>query len=93
LKDFSEYIQSNASFYIWPYRNRVINGDEQTGSLHAKFILQDNSKLFVSSANLTQSAMDRNIELGVIIEAPEVIEKLQSQLDSLIIENEITKLN
>ena len=92
LKDFNEYIQSNASFYIWPYRNRMINGDEQTGSLHAKFILQDNSKLFISSANLTQAAMDRNIELGVIIEAQDVIGKLQNQIDSLIKENVITRL-
>lgn len=83
---------NNAKIYIWPYKNRILEGDNQTGSLHAKFILQDKDKLFISSANLTQSALDRNIELGVIIGGHDVVEKFQDHLANLISENVIIRL-
>ncbi len=88
---FSDAFKSKASFYIWPYKNRVIPGDDQTGSLHAKFILQDDKRLFITSANLTQYAMDRNIELGIIIEDQAIISKFQDHLDALISSNVITR--
>lgn len=92
MGDFSEDFKSKVSFYIWPHKNRLIPGGDQTGSLHAKFILQDNQRLFITSANLTQYAMDRNIELGVIIEDKYVIEKLQDQLNALISSNVIKRI-
>lgn len=36
-------------------------------SLHAKCIVVDGSELFISSANFTEAAQDRNIEAGVLI--------------------------
>ena len=92
LRTLSDDLKSKLNLYIWPYRNRVIEGDPNTGTLHAKFILQDQTRLFVSSANLTQSAMDRNIELGVIIEDTVVIQKMRDHLDTLIRENVITRV-
>jgi len=83
---------NKAKIYIWPYKNRILEGDNQTGSLHAKFILQDKDKLFISSANLTQSALDRNIELGVIIGGHDVVEKFHDHLANLISENIIIRL-
>jgi phosphatidylserine/phosphatidylglycerophosphate/cardiolipin synthase-like enzyme len=93
MEDFSSEFKKKANFYIWPYKNRKIEGDDQTGSLHAKFILQDDKRLFITSANLTQYAMDRNIELGVIIEDQLAIKKLCDHLDILISENVITKIS
>ena len=37
------------------------------GVLHAKAVVTDEESLFVTSANLTQAAMDRNIEVGVLL--------------------------
>ena len=37
------------------------------GVLHAKAVVADEETLFVTSANLTQAAMDRNIEVGVLL--------------------------
>ena len=34
--------------------------------LHAKAVVADEELLFVTSANLTEAAMDRNIEIGVL---------------------------
>ncbi len=92
LENINEDLKNKLHLYIWPYKKRIIDGDPQTGSLHAKFILQDKAKLFISSANLTQSAMDRNIELGVIIEDRNVIQKMSEHLSILISENLITRI-
>lgn len=37
-------------------------------SLHAKCVVVDGAKAFVSSANFTQRAQERNIEVGVLVE-------------------------
>lgn len=37
------------------------------GVLHAKVIVSDDEKLFVTSANLTEAAFDRNIEAGLLV--------------------------
>ena len=38
-------------------------------SLHAKCIVVDSSQVFVSSANFTEAAQERNIEVGLKIES------------------------
>jgi len=35
--------------------------------LHAKAIVVDDERLFVTSANLTEAALDRNIEAGLLV--------------------------
>jgi cardiolipin synthase len=37
------------------------------GVLHAKAVVADDEAVFITSANLTEAALDRNIELGVLI--------------------------
>lgn len=37
------------------------------GVLHAKALIADNEFVFVTSANLTEAALDRNIELGLLL--------------------------
>jgi phosphatidylserine/phosphatidylglycerophosphate/cardiolipin synthase-like enzyme len=89
---FPERLREKITFLIWPYKNRATGEDGITGSLHAKFIVQDCVRLFVSSANLTESAMDRNIELGVLIEDKKVIHRFDEQLKQLIRDDVIVKV-
>ena len=35
--------------------------------LHAKAVVVDDEVVFVTSANLTKAALDRNIEIGVLV--------------------------
>ena len=35
--------------------------------LHAKAVVADGESVFVTSANLTDAALDRNIELGILL--------------------------
>lgn len=48
---------------------RSVSDDQAIrSSLHAKCIVVDSSQVFVSSANFTEAAQERNIEVGLIIE-------------------------
>ena len=45
----------------------VDTGDGPGAVLHAKAVVHDNEHVFVSSANLTPKALDRNIEAGLLV--------------------------
>lgn len=49
-------------------RRSVAEDQAVRSSLHAKCIVVDSSKVFVSSANFTEAAQERNIEVGLMIE-------------------------
>lgn len=49
------------------YNPRSLELAEPPGVLHAKAVVADDEALFITSANLTESALDRNIELGLLI--------------------------
>ena len=48
------------------YDPRSLELDGPEGVLHAKAIIADDDSAFVTSANLTEAAFDRNIEVGVL---------------------------
>ena len=49
------------------YNPRSLEVGEPPGVLHAKAVVADDEALFITSANLTESALDRNIELGLFV--------------------------
>ena len=49
------------------YDPRSLDVDGPAGVLHAKAVVADSEAVFMTSANLTDAAFDRNIELGVLI--------------------------
>ena len=49
------------------YDPRSLDPSGPSGVLHAKAVVVDDEAVFVTSANLTEAALDRNIELGVLI--------------------------
>jgi phosphatidylserine/phosphatidylglycerophosphate/cardiolipin synthase-like enzyme len=49
------------------YDPRASDADGPSGVLHAKAVVTDDEVVFVTSASLTEAALDRNIELGVLI--------------------------
>lgn len=53
-------------------------------SMHAKCVVIDHRKLFISSANFTEAAHNRNLEVGVLIESPSVAKNLSRHFDALI---------
>jgi phosphatidylserine/phosphatidylglycerophosphate/cardiolipin synthase-like enzyme len=49
------------------YDPRSLELARTTGILHAKALVVDEEAVFVTSANLTEAALDRNIELGLLV--------------------------
>jgi phosphatidylserine/phosphatidylglycerophosphate/cardiolipin synthase-like enzyme len=49
------------------YDPRALDPGGPGGVLHAKAVVADDEAVFVTSANLTEAALDRNVELGVLI--------------------------
>jgi len=85
LHAFSESIFKLASFYTWPIENRPHSVDGKFGSLHAKIAVADQEKVFISSANLTDYAMDLNMEMGVLIEDTVIGTEISDLFNDLIV--------
>jgi phosphatidylserine/phosphatidylglycerophosphate/cardiolipin synthase-like enzyme len=49
------------------YDPRALDPDGPGGVLHAKAVVADDEIVFVTSANLTEAALARNIEVGLLV--------------------------
>jgi len=49
------------------YDPRALELPWPAGVLHAKAVVKDDEAVFITSANLTEAALDRNIELGLVV--------------------------
>jgi phosphatidylserine/phosphatidylglycerophosphate/cardiolipin synthase-like enzyme len=49
------------------YDPRALEPEGPAGVLHAKAVVADDEIVFLTSANLTEAALDRNIELGLLV--------------------------
>jgi cardiolipin synthase len=76
--------------YIWPRENRE---STQGGfaRVHAKCAVADKRQAFITSANLTSAALDKNIEMGIRIEGGSIPENIFRQLTSMISSKEIVR--
>lgn len=70
--------------YVWPLEQRKRNDRGQHGALHAKCVLVDSDRLFVSSANMTSFALALNIELGVLLNGGDAPRQMERNLTELI---------
>jgi len=66
------------------YDRRALKPGPPYCSMHAKCVVVDGVKAFVSSANFTQRGQERNIEVGVLIEDPSFASYLGGQWLGLI---------
>lgn len=71
-----------ADFYSWNPRDEEFLG----GKVHAKIAVADRKQCFVSSANLTGHAMERNIEAGLLVKGGAVPDQLSRHLEALVYE-------
>lgn len=52
--------------------------------LHAKCVVVDSAAAFVTSANFTEAAQERNIEAGVLVRSPAFSQALSAQFETLL---------
>jgi cardiolipin synthase len=69
-----------ARIYFWGMKADSFAG----GKVHAKVAVSDESICFISSANLTGHAMEKNMEVGVLIRGGSLPIKLQNHLEALV---------
>lgn len=66
------------------YDPRSLDQDGPGGVLHAKAVVADDESVFVTSANLTDAALDRNIEVGILVRDRALAASVTSQFEGLI---------
>lgn len=66
--------------YHWPVNRR----DPPDAKLHAKAVIVDGRDVLLTSANMTNAAYDKNIELGVLCRGGGVARQVQRHFDGLI---------
>jgi phosphatidylserine/phosphatidylglycerophosphate/cardiolipin synthase-like enzyme len=77
-------VAKHATLYTWPRELRPETGNGKRASLHAKCAVADGERLLVSSANLTEYAFTKNMELGLLVEGGDVPSRVQAHLEALI---------
>lgn len=66
------------------YDPRALETDSHSrASLHAKVVVVDRSKLFLTSANFTEAAQNRNIEMGLLSHAAYLAEQVAAYFEGL----------
>ncbi|MET7702313.1 DISARM system phospholipase D-like protein DrmC [Streptomyces sp. NPDC005485] len=71
-----ESTQASAAFAALPDEVHVWHRLDTSGVLHAKLIAADRHTALLGSANLTDRALTNNIELGVMLRDPHMVEPL-----------------
>lgn len=81
IKTFLQQVPS-ANIYAW--NPEMKSKDKWNGAVHAKCAVADGNLAFITSANLTMAAMERNMELGVLVRGGNLPGKLERHLESLV---------
>lgn len=92
IKAFPTALTSTAEIYYWPVEKRERNQAGRPGKLHAKVAIADATAL-ISSANLTDDAFNRNLEVGIMVTNPDFLMSTKSYLESLIAETTLTRFS
>jgi phosphatidylserine/phosphatidylglycerophosphate/cardiolipin synthase-like enzyme len=74
------------------YDPRSIELDGPSGVLHAKAVVTDDEAVFITSANLTEAALDRNIEMGLLVRDRALAASVLSHFRGLIDRNLLSLL-
>jgi phosphatidylserine/phosphatidylglycerophosphate/cardiolipin synthase-like enzyme len=53
-------------------------------TMHAKFVVVDEEVVFLTSANFTEAAQDRNVEAGLLVRRATLASRLERHVDGLI---------
>lgn len=83
VKAFAGLPKERFRVFYWPTELRERNSAGRPGKLHAKCAVVDGIAL-VGSANLTDDAFNRNMELGVLIHDSAVVESLFGHFQELV---------
>ncbi len=87
LEALGEELRDLSEVYLWPLERRPKDFAGRHGSLHAKFAVADEEALLVSSANLTEYALNLNMEMGLLVRGGDLPGRATGHLRRLMEEN------
>ncbi|SEF58220.1 PLD-like domain-containing protein [Thermomonospora echinospora] len=70
-------------FWYWPQERRPVTGRSRA-ALHAKLIAADEHTALLGSANLTDRALDGNLEIGVVLREPAAVRSIVRHFRALM---------
>lgn len=70
----------------------LASGTREVSSMHAKCVVVDGRKALVTSANFTEAAHDRNIELGLLVDSQRTACRIEEHFLSLIRNGHLKRL-
>ena len=74
------------------YDPRALSPDTlRRAALHAKCVVADTEHVFVSSANFTEAAQERNVEVGLLVHSTSVAERLTGFFEALCTSGQFLK--
>lgn len=77
-----------AKIYFWGDKAEEFSD----GKVHAKVAVADERVCFVSSANLTGHAMEKNMEAGILIDGGSIPSKLHRHLEALVTTKQLKRV-
>ena len=80
---FRDIPHERMQIYYWPLRERERNQAGRPGKLHMKCAIVDDAAL-IGSANLTDDAFNRNMELGMLVRDKSTVDSLSEHFTELI---------
>jgi cardiolipin synthase A/B len=83
IEAFGNIPAARTRLYYWPLAKRERNQAGRPGKLHMKCAIVDNAAL-IGSANLTDDAFNRNMELGMLVREKATVETLSEHFRELI---------
>ncbi len=83
LQTLGQAFAGNVEVFVWPLSKRSKDAIGRHGSLHAKCAVADRTIAFISIANLTDYALNLNMEVGVVVRGGILPEALAAQFDRL----------
>jgi cardiolipin synthase len=77
-------VATRASLLQWPAERRPRDDQGRAGLMHVKAAVADSRVAFLTSANLTEAALERNMELGVLIRGGGLPAAIDRLIDALV---------
>jgi phosphatidylserine/phosphatidylglycerophosphate/cardiolipin synthase-like enzyme len=84
LSQLGGVVTGQALILQWPTEQRPRDDQGHAGLMHMKVAVADSQTAFLSSANLTEAAFERNMELGVLIRGGETASSIELLIDALV---------
>jgi phosphatidylserine/phosphatidylglycerophosphate/cardiolipin synthase-like enzyme len=85
-------VATGASLLQWPAERRPRDEQGHAGLMHVKAAVADSKVAFLTSANLTEAALERNMELGVLIRGGGLPTAIDRLIDTLVESGELQTL-